>query len=121
MLQALIDGQTDVTALAQLAKGRLRSKPAELEVALRGTLEPHHPFMISQHLALLDVFDEQIAAFDGTRPALPPADGAAGAQQPAPEGTTPTAPDSAWAAQAILDAIPGIGIRVAEIVLAEPG
>jgi transposase len=35
MLQALLDGQTDVTALAQLAKGRLRSKLAELEQALR--------------------------------------------------------------------------------------
>src|SRR5947208_10601572 len=62
MLQALVAGQTDISALAQLAKGRLRSKLAELEQALRGTLEPHHAFMISQHLALLDVFDEQIAA-----------------------------------------------------------
>jgi transposase len=78
MLLALIDGQTDVSALAQLAKGRLRSKLAELELALRGRLEPHHAFMISQHLALLDVSDEQIAAFDdriheaidGTRPPL---------------------------------------------------
>ena len=35
MLQALVDGQTDVSALAQLAKGRLRSKLAELEQALR--------------------------------------------------------------------------------------
>src|SRR4051812_36593134 len=86
MLQALVDGQTDVSTLAQLAKGRLRSKLAELEQALRGTLEPHHAFMISQHLALLDVFDEQICAFDtrieaaidGTRPDPPPADGTAG-------------------------------------------
>src|SRR5215207_807987 len=31
MLQALLDGQTDVTELADLAKGRLRSKRAELE------------------------------------------------------------------------------------------
>ena len=30
MLQALVDGQTDVSALAQLAKGRLRSKIAEV-------------------------------------------------------------------------------------------
>src|SRR5207249_8697532 len=52
MLQALVDGQTDVTVLAQLAKGRLRSKLAELEQALAGTLEPHHAFVISQHLAL---------------------------------------------------------------------
>lgn len=133
MLQALVDGQTDVSALAQLAKGRLRSKLAELEQALRGTLEPHHAFMISQHLALLDVFDEQISAFDtriqtaieGTRSEPPPADGANDPTQrlnaEATEATRPSAPDGAWSAQTILDAIPGIGLRVAETILAELG
>src|SRR5262245_9817102 len=58
MLQALVAGQTDVTELAELAKGRLRSKLPELEQALRGGLQPHHAFMIGQHLALIDVFDE---------------------------------------------------------------
>jgi len=90
MLQGLVDGQSDVTALAQLAKGRLRSKLAELEQALRGTLEPHHAFMIGQHLALLDVFDEQIAAFDtriqtaidGTQPDQPPPTDASGTNRP---------------------------------------
>jgi transposase len=133
MLQALVDGQTDVSALAQLAKGRLRSKLAELEQALRGTLEPHHAFMISQHLALLDVFDEQISAFDlriqtaidGTQSDPPPTDGA---EQPDPrlragatDATTPSAPNGAWSAQALLDAVPGIGLRVAETILAELG
>lgn len=128
MLQALVDGQRDVTALAQLAKGRLRSKLVELEQALRGTLEPHHAFMISQHLALLDVFDEQIAAFDtriqtaidGTRPDQPPPSGNSGAQAQA-RADGPSAPDGAWTAQAIVDAIPGIGLRVAETILAELG
>lgn len=127
MLQGLVDGQTDITALAQLAKGRLRSKLAELEQALRGTLEPHHAFMISQHLALLDVFDEQIAAFDtrvqtaidGTQPDQPPPPEATGADRPPADA--PSAPDGAWTAQAILDAIPGIGLRVAETILAELG
>ena len=64
MLEALLDGQTEVSALAQLAKGWLRSKLAELEQTLRGTLEPYHAFMLGLHLALLHVFDEQIAAFD---------------------------------------------------------
>ncbi|HEU5103192.1 MAG TPA: IS110 family transposase [Roseiflexaceae bacterium] len=126
MLEALIEGQTDVAVLANLAKGRLRSKQAELEQALRGTLQPHHAFMISQHLALLDVFDEQIAAFDerigvaieGTRP---PPDGSAGPDDQTAESQTPNAPDGAWAAQAIVDAIPGIGRRVAEIIVAELG
>jgi transposase len=133
MLQGLVSGQTDVVALTQLAKGRLRSKQAELEQALRGTLEPHHAFMISQHLALLDVFDEQIAAFDdrislaieGTQPEQPPEDGQAGPSQPTSEGATEevamSAPAGAWAAQAIVDAIPGIGSRIAETIVAELG
>src|SRR5206468_5300661 len=33
----------------------------------------------------------------------------------------PSAPDGAWTAQAILDAIPGLGLRVAETILAELG
>lgn len=126
MLQALVEGQTDVTALAQLAKGRLRSKLAELEQALRGSLEPHHAFMISQHLALLDVFDEQIAAFDtriqtaieGTRPDPQPPSGDRAVQERA---DVPSAPDGAWTAQAIVDAVPGIGLHVAETILAELG
>jgi transposase len=133
MLQALVDGQTDVSELAQLAKGRLRTKIAELEQALRGTLQPHHAFMIGQHLALLDVFDEQIGAFDarisaaieGTRPDRPSAEGGAGSEggtsEPTVTSEASTAPDGAWAAQAIMDAVPGIGTRVTEIVLAELG
>lgn len=133
MLQALVDGQSDVTELATLAKGRLRAKQAELEQALRGTLQPHHAFMIGQHLALLDVFDEQIAAFDerihtaiaGTRPDPPSVAGDAGADQGASEPpaapAASTAPEGAWAAQAIMDAVPGIGTRVTEILLAELG
>jgi transposase len=133
MLQALVAGQTDVTELAELAKGRLRSKLPELEQALRGTLQPHHAFMISQHLALLDVFEEQIAAFDerirtaidGTRAEQPRSDGDGASNQPSSEpASAPDAPDApagAWAAQAIVDAIPGIGSRVAETILAELG
>jgi transposase len=129
MLEALVAGQNDVTALASLAKGRLRTKMAELEQALRGSLQPHHAFMLAQHLALIDVFDQQIAAFDAhideaieqTRPSPPPADdrGEPGQEQAASEA--PSAPDGAWAAQAIVDAIPGIGERVAEVIVAELG
>jgi transposase len=128
MLQALVAGQTDVTELAAMAKGRLRSKRAELEQALRGTVQPHHAFMIAQHLVLIDVFDEQIAAFDarireaieGTRPTPRPPDREGNGAQPTTEAT-PQAPSGAWAAQAIVDAVPGIGRRVSEIVLAELG
>jgi transposase len=127
MLAALVAGQTDVTELAELAKGRLRSKLPELEQALRGTLQPHQAFMIGQHLALIDVFDEQVAAFDerireaieGTRP--PPPSGDVEASRTVTVAPAPTAPDGAWAAQAIMDAVPGIGMRVSELVLAELG
>src|SRR5262245_38987687 len=64
MLEALLAGETDVTLLAEMAKGRLRAKRAELEAALRGTLQPHHAFMIAQHLAHLDFLEEQLATFD---------------------------------------------------------
>jgi transposase len=128
MLQALVAGQTDVTELAAMAKGRLRSKRAELEQALRGTVQPHHAFMIGQHLVLIDVFDEQIAAFDarigeaieGTRPTPGPPDGEGNGAQLTTEAM-PQAPEGAWAAQAIVDAVPGIGRRVSEILLAELG
>jgi transposase len=128
MLEALLAGQTDVSELANLAKGRLRSKQAELEQALRGILQPHHAFMIGQHLALIDVFDEQIAAFDQrihtaierTQPA-PATDAGGGPDDGAGTPEEPSAPSGAWAAQAIVDAIPGIGMRVAETILAELG
>ena len=128
MLQALVSGQTDVSALAEMAKGRLRAKQAELEQALRGTLQPHHAFMIGQHLALIDVFDEQIAAFDERISAAidathstdtPPPDG--GATGGGTDADLASAPDGAWTAQAIVDAIPGIGQRIAETIVAELG
>lgn len=131
MLEALLAGQSDLSELANLAKGRLRSKRAELEQALRGTLLAHHAFLLSQHLMLIDVFDEQIAAFDeriqeaidGTRPEPPPSAGETEPPEPARESRSEaaSAPDNSWAAHAIVDAIPGIGTRAAEIVLAELG
>src|ERR687884_150079 len=64
MLEAIVDGQSDVSALAELARGRMRSKRAELERALAGRVRDHHRFMLAQHLLHLDVLDEQIADFD---------------------------------------------------------
>jgi transposase len=128
MLVALCEGQTDVSTLAQLAKGKLRSKIAELEQALQGNLQSHHAFMISQHLALLDTFDEQIAAFDerireaieGTKPWSGSADEQGGNDQTGQKEQA-SAPAGSWAAQAIVDAIPGIGERTAEVIVAELG
>jgi transposase len=61
MLEALLDGQTDPAILADLARGRLKAKRAQLQEALVGTLKPHHRFMLTEHLALIDTLDEAIA------------------------------------------------------------
>lgn len=53
-----------MSALAEMAKGRLRIKRSELEQALRSTLLEHRAFMITQHLSHLDFLEEQLAAFD---------------------------------------------------------
>jgi transposase len=50
MLEALIAGHRDVTALADLARGRLRAKRAQLEEALQGYFTPHHSFLLTEVL-----------------------------------------------------------------------
>lgn len=61
MLEQLVQGQTDPTTLAELAKGRLREKRALLEKALTGRFKPHHRFRVIQHVSPIDFLDEQIA------------------------------------------------------------
>jgi transposase len=60
MLDALIAGTTDPEVLADLAKGRLRSKIPALRQALEGRFETHHALVIGAILAHLDFLDEQI-------------------------------------------------------------
>lgn len=132
MLEGLLAGQTDVRVLADLAQGRLRAKRAELEAALCGTLQPHHAFMIAQHLLHLDFLEQQIAAFDAQIDAAVMAGVSREPPRPQPPaaadgflavGTAaPSPPLSNWAAaRTLLDALPGIGPRVAEIIIAELG
>jgi len=65
MLRALIQGETDPSVLAGMAKGRMRKKQNELARALVGKLTEHHRFMLSQLLDQLDVLDQQIAKIEG--------------------------------------------------------
>jgi transposase len=142
MLEAIVDGQSDVSALAELARGRMRSKRAELERALDGRVRDHHRFLLAKHLLHIDFLDEQIADFDAqiaahiqVQPPLPPASppdetgtDVGTAHPPAPPVTVDPAPAPAelapltWeGAIAIWDGIPGIGRRVAEQLVAELG
>ena len=47
MIQALIDGETNPTRLAELAHRRIRSSPEILREALRGRVTRHHRFLLA--------------------------------------------------------------------------
>ena len=49
------------TALADLARGRLRAKLPALRLALRSQYRAHHAFLITQILAKVDFLEEAIA------------------------------------------------------------
>ena len=61
MIEALLHGTTDPEVLANLARGRLRSKLPALQQALRGQFRPQHAFLITQILSKIDFLEEAIA------------------------------------------------------------
>jgi len=64
MLDALIAGQTDPKALAQLAKGRLRSKIPALIEALEGRFTASHRLLIGGILRHIDFLAAEIDALE---------------------------------------------------------
>src|SRR5678809_1276162 len=60
MLEALAQGTTDPTVLAELARGRLRGKLPALRAALAGRFRTHHAFVVGHLLTHLDYLDEAI-------------------------------------------------------------
>lgn len=100
MLAALVEGNTDVAAMAALAQGRLREKIPQLEQALRGQFGAHQRFLVAQQLAHIDFLEEALA-------------------QVSEEVARRLAPFEAVVAR--LDAIPGVGRQNAEALLAELG
>jgi transposase len=100
MLEAIIGGQDDAEKLANLAQRSLRSKIPQLQQTLYGRLTEHHRWMLgllmdqlSSNEALVERLDERIAQC--TRPLEPVLER--------------------------LDEIPGIDVRVAQVLLAEIG
>jgi transposase len=100
MLAALVGGETDAAALAQLAERKLRKKIPELERALVGQFGPHQRFLVAQQLAHLDFLDEAIARVS---------EEIATRLRPVQE------------ALERLETIPGVGRRTAEVLVAELG
>jgi transposase len=103
ILWALVGGQEDPKVLAELAKGTLRKKRAELERALVGHMTIHHRFLISQLLAHVDFLDEQIAMLEEWM-----------------EAFHEQSPSFAQAIER-LDTIPGVNRPLATLIVSEIG
>jgi len=100
MLEAILAGERDGEALADLARGRLRAKRDQLKEALEGRVTAHQSFLLTEHLSTLEYLDEAIARVSGEIDQRLIAD---------------------QEAIALLDTIPGVGQRAAEIRIAEIG
>ncbi|MGB3233945.1 MAG: transposase, partial [Mycobacterium sp.] len=60
MIEALIAGERDPRRLAELARGKMRSKRAELVTALDGRFDHHHGELARLLLAQIDALSAQI-------------------------------------------------------------
>jgi transposase len=64
IMDALAKGNRDPKVLSQMAKGVLRRKIPQLEIALEGTFTDHHALLIGLNLELVDHTNAQIAQLD---------------------------------------------------------
>ncbi|NKQ34481.1 MAG: IS110 family transposase [Chloroflexi bacterium] len=128
MLKALIEGNASEKEMAEMAKGRMRSKIPELEKALTGIVSDHHRFMLGEQLAHIDFMDGQIANIS-QEISVRLEKMSQNQQPPTPsEGANKTEavedvekPLTWQAAVELLDTVPGINQRAAEAILAETG
>jgi transposase len=64
MLEALIAGEQNPAVLAELARGRLRAKRQELQLALEGRLVAQHRTVLKHLLAHIDFLEQSIAELE---------------------------------------------------------
>jgi len=100
MLRALIAGTTDPQRLAELARGKLRTKIESLRQALLGRVTEHHRFLLRMHLEHYEQLERWGQEFS----------------QRIEEKLAPFAQEAA-----LLQTIPGIAERTAQVLLAEVG
>jgi transposase len=100
MLEAIVTGTANAGEMADLAKGRLREKREQLDKALEGRVKPHHRFVLSELLCQVDNLDESIARFDAEIEKY---------CRPFEEAVD------------LLDTIPGVAQRTAEVIVSEIG
>jgi transposase len=100
MIRAIIDGESDPAELAKLAKRRLRGKIPALKLALKGRVTDHHRFLLQAQLEKLEFLESLIVRYDAQ----------------IEKASAPFAKS-----MALLQGIPGIGERAAEVIVAEIG
>jgi transposase len=100
MLSALIAGEHDAQVLADMAKGRMRPKIAQLVQALTGNFGSHHAFLCRLHLERIDQLSATIEELSSRI-------------------QEQMRPFSHQLDQ--LETIPGVGRAVAEAIIAETG
>ncbi|MHB8246095.1 MAG: transposase [Acidimicrobiales bacterium] len=119
MLEALIAGERDPDVLAELALGKMRKKTAVLKEALRGRFDAHHAELARLLLRQIDTLSDDIerltARVDQVVADLPEANA-----QVDPE-TGEIGGSGALSVLERLDEVPGIGLRAAEVIVAELG
>jgi transposase len=64
MLDAILKGQDGPEQLAQLARGKLKSKIPQLAQALEGRVRDHHRFLLAEFLEEWDWFEQRIARLE---------------------------------------------------------
>jgi transposase len=127
MLAELIKGQADPATMAELAKGRLRTKREALTRALTGRTKTQHRFLLEQHLIHIDFLDEQIDLF--SRQIASQIDQMSAMPEyavPVPHtGESESAEQQELLTYSraieLLDSIPGIDRWLAEVLVAEMG
>jgi transposase len=102
MLAAILAGQDDPEALAQLAKGRLRNKIADLERALTGYVKANHRLLLTLHLEHIDDLQAKLERLEAEIDQL----------------MRPFDQDDLVAR---LDSIPGVDRKTAQVIIAEFG
>ena len=100
MIEAMIAGERDPAVLAEMAKGKMRSKTERLIEALEGNFTSHHAFMCRQIIDHLDHLDAAIAAVTA-------------------QITTLIVPFEG--AVTLLTSIPGVSAVTAQVIVAETG
>ena len=121
MVEALIAGQRDPKVLAELARGRMRGKRAALVQALTGRFNDHHAELARMLLDQIDALGVQI---DRLTSRIEELIGAIPAAQPPSEKASHTGEDTyqpALPAVSRLDEVPGIGVKAAQVIIAEVG